>query len=83
MLILLHPLLELGDSEEINRFFPMAHSDNGSDEFNEEIRELEQRGIEVVEEVDDESLNVGTIVILSKCYQSLQENVQWHILDLP
>jgi len=64
MVMLLHPLLEFGNSEEVDRFLPMAHSDDGSNELDEEIGEFEKRGIEVVEEVDDEPLDVRTIVVL-------------------
>lgn len=64
MIIFLHPLLEFGDSEEVDRFLPMAHSDDGSNELDQEIGELEKRRVKVVEEVDDQSLDVRTIVIL-------------------
>lgn len=64
MMMFLHPLLEFGDGEEVDRFLPMAHSDDGSNEFDEEIGELEKRRIKVVEEIDDKPLDVRTIVIL-------------------
>ena len=64
MMVFLRPLLEFGDSEEVDRFLPMTHSDDGSNELDEEIGELEKRRIKVVEEVDDKPLDVRTIVIL-------------------
>ena len=64
MIIFLRPLLEFRNSEEVDRFLPMAHSDDGSNELDQEIGELEKRRIKVVEEVDDKPLDVRTIVIL-------------------
>ena len=42
----------------------MAHSDDGSNELDEEIGELEKRRIKVVEEVDNKPFDVRTVVIL-------------------
>lgn len=67
--IFLYPLLELRNGEEIDGFLSMAHSDDGSNELNEEIVELEKRWVEVIKEVDDESLDVRTIVILNQMLQ--------------
>jgi hypothetical protein len=64
VLVFLRPLLEFRNSEEVDRFLPMAHSDDGSNEFDKEIGELEKRRIKVVEEVDDKPLDVRTIMIL-------------------
>jgi len=75
MLIFLHPLLELGNGEEIDRFLPMTHSDDRGNELNEEIGELEKRRVEVVEEVDNESLDVRTIVILNQMLQKSSSNL--------
>jgi hypothetical protein len=74
MLIVLYPLLELGNGEEVDRFLPMAHPDDGSNELDKEIGELEQRRIEVVEEVDDESLDVRTIIILKQMLPKSSSN---------
>ena len=38
MPMLLRPLLELGNGKEIDSFLPMAHSDDGSNELDEEVR---------------------------------------------
>ena len=76
MLIVFHPLLELGNGEEIDRLLPMTHSDDGSNELNEEIGELEKRRVEVVEEVDDKSLDVRSIMILNWMLRSLQVTIQ-------
>jgi hypothetical protein len=65
MVMFLHPLMEFGNSEEVDGFLPMAYSDDGSNELDEEIGELEKRRIEVIEEVDDKPLDVRTIVILN------------------
>jgi hypothetical protein len=83
MLIILHPLLELGNGEKVNGFLPMAYSDDGSNELDEEIGELEKRRVEVVKEVDDESLDVRTIVILNLLSLKSVNNHPIHILDLP
>ena len=63
-MMFLHPLLEFGNSEEVDGFLPMSHSDDGSNELDQEIGELEKRRIKVVEEVNDKPLDVRTIVIL-------------------
>ena len=64
VVMFLHPLLEFGNSEEVDGFLPMAHSDDGSNELDEEIGELEKRRIKVVEEVDDKPLDMRAVVIL-------------------
>jgi hypothetical protein len=38
--------------------------DDGRDEFKQEAADFEEGGIEVVQEVHDEALDVGTIVVL-------------------
>ena len=42
----------------------MTYLDNRSDELEQEVGQSEERGEPVVEEVDDESLDVRSVVIL-------------------
>lgn len=44
----------------------ITYSDNGSDKFHEKFGEFEKRGIEMIEEVDEEAFDMRTIVILDK-----------------
>ena len=64
-LIFLYPLLEFRDGEEIDGLLPMAYPDDGSNEFDKEIGELEKGRIEMIEKIDDESFDVRTIVVLN------------------
>ena len=41
-----------------------AHLDNGGDELKQEALDFEQGGVEVVQEVHDEPLDVGAIMVL-------------------
>ena len=41
-----------------------AHLDDGRDELHQEARHLEQAGVEVVQEVHDEPLDVRPVVVL-------------------
>lgn len=64
----LAPLLVLGQGKERNLLlvlaFSLASLDDGSDELLEEALDLKQTGPEVVEEVENQTLDVRTIVIL-------------------
>lgn len=42
----------------------MRHLDDGGDELQEEPGELQEGGVEVVEEVHDQALDVGAVVVL-------------------
>ena len=42
----------------------VTYSDNGCYKLNQEVRDLQQRREEVIQKVDEESLDVRTIVIL-------------------
>lgn len=64
--ILLAPLLELGQREERLLILALGHLDNRRNELDEEAIELEQRRVEVVEVVDEETLDVRSIMILAR-----------------
>jgi len=48
-----------------------GYLDDGGDELQEEAWQLEQAGVEVVEEVHDESLDVGAVVVLVRHYHQV------------
>ena len=58
------PALVLGDRKERHRLLALGDLDDRRDELDKEARDLEKAGEEVVEEVDDEALDVGAIVVL-------------------
>ena len=57
------PFLELGQGVETLGLTALADFDDGSDELLQEW-ELQQTGPVVVDEVDDETLDVGTVLVL-------------------
>jgi hypothetical protein len=63
----LQPLLVLWDGEEVLALLALGHPDNGCDKLDEEIRDLQKRGIKVVKVVNKQALNMRAIVILSHC----------------
>jgi hypothetical protein len=63
---LLLPLLVLGNREKRNLLLVLANLDDRGDELDKEVLELEKGGEPVVEEVDNETLDVRTVVILRR-----------------
>ena len=61
----LEPLLILRDREEIATLLALRNAHNRRNELDEEPGDLEKRRIEVVEEVDEKTLDMTTVVILS------------------
>ena len=57
------PVVELLHGEEDVLFIPAGDADDGGDELLEEVQ-LQQRRPEVLDEVDHETLDVGTVEIL-------------------
>jgi hypothetical protein len=53
-----------GERPEVRRTY--TYPDDRSDEFHQESWEFEKGRIEMVEEIDQQSLNVASIVILSE-----------------
>ena len=45
-------------------FLALAHLDDGRDELQQEAVDLEEGGVEVVQKVHDEALDVGAVVVL-------------------
>jgi len=64
VIVLLLPRLVLGEGEEGLVLLALSHLNNGGDELLEESLDVEEGRPEVVNEVDDKSLDVGSIVIL-------------------
>ena len=60
----LRPLLILRDRKEIATLLALRNVHNRRNELDEKPRYLEQRRVEVVEVVQDETLDMGTIVVL-------------------
>ena len=60
----LQPLLILGDSKEIPPLITLRNAHDRRNELDQESGNLEERRVEVVEEVDEETFDVGAIVIL-------------------
>jgi hypothetical protein len=46
------------------RKVPVTYSDDGCHELNQEVRKLQQRGEEMVQEIDEEPFDVRTVMIL-------------------
>jgi hypothetical protein len=72
------PLLILRDREEINTLLAFGNSHDGSYELDQEIRNLEQRRVKVIQEINEKSFDVRTIVILQRYagsdFHVVQEN---------
>lgn len=64
VVVLLPPLLVLGQGEEGLLDFALGELDDGRDELDQETLEFEKRWEEEVEEVDEETLDVRSIMIL-------------------
>lgn len=64
IVVLLLPSLILGEGEEGPGLLSLGHLDDGGDELLEESLDVEEGRPEVVDEVDNESLDVRSIVIL-------------------
>lgn len=60
----LQPLLVLRDGEEIDLLVSLRDTNNRRDELDQELRDLEKGRIKVVEVVENETLDVRTIMIL-------------------
>ena len=60
----LGPGLELGQREEAELLCSLGALDNGGHKLNKEAVELEERGPEVVDEVDEKPLDVRAVLIL-------------------
>lgn len=58
------PLEVLRDSEEAEDLTVLGGFDDGSDELLQEAVVLDERGPEVVEEVDQQTLDVGAVMVL-------------------
>ena len=65
------PLLVLGDGKEIPPLITLRNAHNRRNKLDEEARDLEERRVEVVEEVDEETLDVATVVILHNARTSV------------
>lgn len=64
IVVFLFPLLVLGHSEEHALLLALGYLDDGSDELIQEVGNLQQGGVEVVQKVDDKTLDMRTVVIL-------------------
>ena len=62
----LKPLLVLGDGEEVDLLVPLRDTDDGRDELDQELGHLQQGRVEVVEVVQNKTLDMRTIVILGR-----------------
>ena len=60
----LQPLLVLGDSKEIPPLITLRNAHDRRNKLDEESGDLEERRVEVVEEVDEETLDMAAVVIL-------------------
>ena len=60
----LQPLLVLRDSEEVDLLISLRNTDDGRDKLDEEFGNLEQRGVEVIQVVQDKTLDMRTVMIL-------------------
>ena len=63
---LFEPFLVLRNREEVDLLVSFRDTDDRSDELDQELRDLEQRGIEVIKVVENETLDMRTIVILGR-----------------
>jgi hypothetical protein len=64
IVVVLLPLLVLWDGVEGDFLLAFPDLDDGSDELDKEPRDLEKGRVEGVKEVDDQALDVRSIVIL-------------------
>jgi hypothetical protein len=64
IIVLRLPLFVLRQRIETQLLLALPGLDDGRDEFDQEVGYAEQRGVKVVEEVDDQTLDVRSIVIL-------------------
>lgn len=60
------PLLILGQRKERFRLLSLGALDNGSDELLQEARHIQERWPEVMNEVDDETLDMAAIVLKNR-----------------
>ena len=67
---LFEPFLVLRNREEVDLLVSFRDTDDRRNELDQELRNLEQRRIEVIEVVENETFDVRTIVILSNENQS-------------
>ena len=58
------PLLEVGDCKETTHVAALAHLNDRRHELLDKAADLEQTRPKVVDEVDDEALDVGAVVVL-------------------
>jgi hypothetical protein len=49
---------------EADLLFALPHLYDGCDELDKEIRDAQQRGVRVIEEIDEETFDVRAVVIL-------------------
>jgi len=64
IVVVLLPLLILWNGEECQLLLSLGRLDDWRDEFDEEVWQLEQTWVKGVQEVDDQTLDVTSIVIL-------------------
>ena len=67
VVVRLLPLLVLWHSIECHLLLAFPHPDDGCDELDQEFRDPEQRRVEVVKEVNDQTFDMRTVVILYLC----------------
>ena len=67
----LQPLLVLRNSKKIPPLISLRNAYNRRNELDEEARDLEERRVEVVEEIDEETLDMAAVVILHNAHTSV------------
>jgi hypothetical protein len=64
VIVLRLPLFVLGHGVEAVLLLSLPYLDDRGDELDQKVRNLQQRGVEVIQEVDDQTFDMRTIVIL-------------------
>jgi hypothetical protein len=62
--------MEFHQGEEVDLLFALSNANDGRHELEKEARDFQQRWEEVVEEIDQETFNVRTVMILERSLSS-------------